>query len=330
MKINVRIIAVIAVIVGLFAWVSPLAGANDQPVNTLKVSPVRTDIEVLPGESKAVQATVTNLTDAEITVRALTNDFIAGDEWGTPSLILDENEFAPTHSLKRFMGPLPDVAIPARQARTVEVLITVPESAQAGGYFGAVRFAPTTPNSGGQVNMNASVASLILLTVPGDITEKIELTDFNIEQDRKSGTYFNSSNDLHAAFRFENKGNVQIGPFGKISVKKGDTVVHEEDFNNKDLRDMILPDSARRWEIPLKNIGSFGKYTVSAVFTYGTTNQTIEVTKSFWVVPMSVIIATIIIILAIVALILGVWTFLRGYKKRILRKNASNSGSERS
>lgn len=313
----VAFIALAVLLMGSYAHAQTI---NNSP-NTLKITPVRTDIEIQPGESKTIQTTVTNMTDTAITVSPIQNDFVAGDEWGTPALILDADEYAPTHSLKRFMSPLSDVTIPAKQAQTIEVTITVPQDAQAGGYFGAVRFAPTSPEEGGQVNLSASAASLILLTVPGDLVENLDLTNFDITQDGKAGAFFSTANNIQAAVRFQNKGNVQVGPIGKVSVKQGDTVVYETDFNNKDPRDMILPDSARRWDIPVNKIGSFGKYTVVATFTYGQKNQTIEVSKSFWVVPTVVIIATIIIVLLIVGLIIGIWLFLRGYKRRILKKH---------
>lgn len=311
---NVIVAAVLTLLAAFIAVLSVSVRAADNSTNTLKVTPVRSDIEVQPGKTKIVQTTITNLTDKEISVRAIPNDFVAGDEEGSPALILDENEYAPTHSLKRFMKPLGDMTIPAKSAKTIDVEINVPATAQAGGYFGAVRFAPTSAADGGQVNLSASVASLILLTVPGDMVEKINLTEFNIKQGDKAGSYFTSSNDLTAAFRFENKGNVQIGPLGKISVKKGNSIVYETDFNNKDQRDMILPDSARRWDVPLKKIGSFGRYTVTATFTYGKKNQTIDVERSFWVVPQGVIIATVVGVLFLLAVVISIVLFAKNRK----------------
>lgn len=325
LQMNVRMVAVmVAVFVGvtiLAINARPAAAADSNTANTLKVSPVRTDVEIKPGESKTVKVTVTNLTKAPITVSPIENDFVSGDERGTPALILDANKFAPTHSLKRFMAPLSNVTVPAGDSKTINVVITVPANAQASGYFGAIRFAPTSPDGGGQVNLSASVASLILLTVPGPTVEKLALTDFAIQQKGKPGTSFRTPDDLQASVRFENKGNLQLGPFGKVSVKKGDSVVYDTDFNNKNPRDVILPDGARRWDIPLKNIGSFGQYTVNAVFTYGKNNQTIEVSKSFWVIPQSIIIVAVVGLLVLVGIIVGIWLFLRGYKHRILRKH---------
>lgn len=320
-RTNSAILAVLAVGVALTAlFLSRPVGAEtrvNNSVNVLKVSPVRSDIELKPGQTKNVQVIVTNLTNAPIAVRPIENDFIAGDERGTPALILDADKYAPTHSLKRFMLPLQDIVIPAKQGRAVLVTIKVPVGAQAGGYFGALRFAPKATEDGGQVNMNASVASLLLLRVPGDIIEELELTNFSIKQDGKEGSFFNTPKKLEAAFRFQNDGNVQVGPFGSLAVKRGNDVVYETKFNEQSPRGMVLPDSARRWEIPLKNIDAVGHYTVSATFTYGETNKTIEVVKSFWVVPMWMIIVTIASIVVLLLLIVGiVWLILRRRKRR--------------
>ena len=320
---NVRIaIGFVVAILAVSLLASFAVQAQESTANTLKVTPVRTDIKIKPGEQGIVKVTVSNLSDSDIMVRPIENDFIQGDENGTPSLILDADEYASTHSLKRFMTPLEDVTIPANGATTVEVVITVPADAQAGGYFGAIRFAPTTPDSGGQVNLSASVASLILLTVPGPVTEKLELTDFSILQGGKAGTDFRTPNDLQVSFRFENKGNIQLGPFGKISVTQGKDIVYDYDFNAEEPRDVVLPDGARKWSVPLENIKDFGHYTVSATFTYGSTNQSIDVERSFWVIPTAYIIGAIVALLLLIAFIVWLIYFLRGRRRRVARRGA--------
>lgn len=308
--------AIAATLILTMATLSPSTYATTNAANTLKIAPVRSDIEVEKGKEHSVEVTISNLTDSDITVRAITNDFIAGDERGTPALILDPEKYAPTHSLKRFMKPMADVTIPANKGKTIKVEIVVPADAQAGGYFGAIRFAPTDSSGSGQVNMSASVASIILLTVPGPSTEKLELTDFYIQQANKKGTFFQSANDLDTVVRFKSSSNVQVAPFGKISVKQGDKVVYEYDFNDQAPRDMILPDSARRWDIPLKNIDSFGHYTVYATLTYGKTNQTVEMSQSFWVIPWIVIIIAVGGVLLLVgAIVFSVFAIRRRHRK---------------
>lgn len=290
---------------------------TNNSLNTLKVSPVRSDIEILPGETKTVQVTIQNLTGADILVTPIENDFISGDENGTPALILDADKYAPTHSLKRFMAPLTNVTIPAKKAKIVNVIITVPKTAQAGGYFGAVRFAPTSPDGTAQVNLTGSVASLILLSVPGDTVEKLNLTDFTIQQNGKSNAFFTSSENTDATFRFENKGSVQLGPIGSISVKKWGTVVSQKDFNTQTPRDLILPDGARRWTVPLDKIDGFGRYTVLATLTYGKKNETVDVVRSFWVIPVTYMIGAGVALILLAALIFFiVWSIRRRLNRR--------------
>lgn len=329
-NISARLLMVVGAAIALLVGPqTAFAQSTNNSTNTLKISPVRRDVEVKPGETKAFQTTVTNLTDSDITVRAIENDFIAGDERGTPALILDETKYAPSHSLKRYMQPIPNVTIPAKKTKVVEVVVAMPKDAKAGGYFGAIRFAPVTTEDGGQVNLNASVASLLLVTVPGKVTEKLTLTDFEVQQNGKTGELFGSPDNLQVSARFKNEGGIQEGPFGKVSVLKDDKVVYETDFNNKDPRDMVLPDSARRWDIPLSKIGNFGHYTVNATFTYGKNNQTIQVTKSLWVIPQMVVIGAIVGLLLLIGLIVGIVLFLKGYKRRVLRNHGRGGLSVR-
>lgn len=287
--------------------------------NVLKASPVRTDVSIAPGASKVVEMTVTNLTNNPVVVSSIENDFVSADEKGAPALILDANTYAPTHSLKRFLTKIPDTTVPASKSITVKLTITVPLGTQAGGYFGAVRFTPATGADGGQVNLNPSVASLVLLTVPGPTTEQLNLTNFDVQQKNHTGTTFQSGDDLTVLLRFENKGNIQEGPFGKISVKNGKTAVYETDFNVTTPRDQVLPDGARKWDIPLKDIKGFGYYTVTGTLTYGQKNTTIDISKSFWVIPQTYIIGAIVVLVLLIALILFAIFFIRHRMKRRLR-----------
>lgn len=295
--------------------------ASKTAANTLKVSPVRTDIEVLPGSREVVQVTVTNLADQPVTVRPVANDFVAGDERGTPAIILDETEYAPTHSLKRFISPLSPVTIGPRESKTIYVVVTVPKEAQAGGYFGSIRFMPSSPDTGGQVNLSPSIASLVLLKVPGQVVEDMSVRTFEVQQGGKGSFYFQDPQDLSLATRFENKGNVQVAPRGRVAVSRGSTVIYEADFNAETPADMILPDSIRRWDIPLKDIGSIGYFTATSTISYGDKNQTLELKQSFWVAPLWFFLAAAGTILVLVA---GIITWVIIAAKRRARYGRSH------
>lgn len=253
-------------------------------------------------------------------LKAIENDFVAGDEKGTPSLVLDDNSYAPSHSLKRFMVPVTNVTVPANGTQEVDVTVVVPKAAQAGGYFGALRFAPAgsgdTP-----VVVSSSAASLILLTVPGPTVEQLTLTNFDIQQNGGTGSNFRTPDNISLLLRFQNKGNLQEAPFGQINVQKGKKVVYTTNFNQDQPRDNILPDSARRWNVPIKNLGKFGKYTISGTFGYGTKGQTINIEKTVWIIPTSYILTVVGIVTFLVLVGVGSYLFLKSYKRKILQSS---------
>lgn len=298
---------------------TPTPNVANNNANTLKLSPVRSDVTIKPGETGKVSVFVTNVTNAPILLKPIENDFVAGDEKGTPSIILDENSYAPTHSLKRFMKPLSNVQVAAGATQQVDLTISVPKTAQAGGYYGAVRFTPASIDGSNSVNLSASVASLVLMTVPGDLLEILDMTNFDIQQNGGASTNFRDSKNLELLMRFKNAGNVQVAPFGQINILKGDKVVFTKTFNGNDPKETILPDSARKWTIPIEGMGKFGKYTVKGNFTYGTKAETIDIEKSIWIIPTLYMIIGGSLAVGLLALILFIVLFLKSYKRRILR-----------
>lgn len=285
--------------------------------NALTISPIRTEVTADPGDTKVVKVLVSNTAEQDVSVRPIQNDFVAGDEEGSPAIILEETEFAPSHSLKRFMQPLDSFILSSGESKLVEMEIVVPEDAEAGGYFGSLRFAPTDPNDGGQVNMSMSLASLVLLTVTGDTPEKLTMTDFSIEQGGRPSAFFMTTDDIKIRTRFQNDSNIHLSPLGKVTISKGKEVVFDQDMNNKEQKDYILPGSARKWDFSVDGLNGFGKYEVNAIFTYGSSNKTIEVSKTFWVIPLAMIIAGIAVVVLIVAVVIGLVLRSRHRKRKM-------------
>lgn len=82
-----------------------------------------------------------------------------------------------------------------------------------------------------------------------------------------------------------------------------------------------LPDSARRWDIPLDKLGKFGKYTIGATFTYGTGNKSIDFSKTIWIIPLSYVIGAVVGLVVLILLIVGIWLGLRAYKGRVIKSS---------
>lgn len=329
-RIRTGLLSVVALSVALVVVVStPLALAqssttrqrNNTNNSAMKVSPLRTDVIIRPGEMRKVTVSVQNVTTKPMTLKAIENDFVAGDnENGIPDIILDEDKYAPTHSLKRFMAPLPIITVPPGERQTVEVAISVPENAQAGGYYGAIRFAPASTDGENNVAVSGSVASLVLLTVPGNTVESLQLTNFDIRQDKKTAKRLASPENVDVLLRLENKGNIHVAPFGSINVQKNGKLVYSAKLNDIKPRGVILPDSARKWTVPIKGLDKFGKYEISATLGYGGSGDTIEVKKSIWIIPTLYIVIAILAIAVLIILIVAIVFSLRAYKRRILRR----------
>ncbi len=306
--------------------VSTFASAQSTSAGSgLKISPVRTDLTIDPGKSDTVIITVNNVTSVETTYDAIVNDFVAGDdELGQPALILDADKYAPSHSLKRYIRPIASLTVPAGASKQVTATINIPKDAAAGGYYGAVRFVPaSTGLSEKNITLSASVGTLILVKVPGDINENMKLESFDVrsgKENSKASTFFTGSKDLYAVARFKNLGNVHEQPFGKVLLKKGDKVLQTVEINNTDPKGNVLPDSIRRFSVKLDKIGLWGKYTVEGNFGYGSTGQLISGKTSFFVFPLAFIVGLLVLLALLIGMIFGLPRAIKRYNAGVLRR----------
>jgi hypothetical protein len=304
----------------LFGLVSvPLAAAATGSSNGMKVAPVRTDLVMKPGETKTVSVQLQNVTNADGEYQIITNDFDSKDESGAPALLLNGATNA-RHGLKNYMSTPKTVSVKKGEQKSITVSITLPKNIAGGGYYGAVRFAPASSDAqGANVSLSGSVASLILVSVPGDVKEDLQIASFQVRHGDSSRVLFTSNKDLKASVRFRNAGNVQEQPFGKIQLKKGDKVLGSFEVNASDPRGNVLPDSIRRFDVSLKNVGSFGKYTIQGNFGYGSNGQLLSASTTFYVVPLALIIVAVVLIALIVLAAIGGPRLLKRYNQRVLR-----------
>jgi hypothetical protein len=310
-----------ALVVAISAILPATAATPTANGNGMKVSPVRTDLTINPGQTQTVTVNIQNVTNSPATLQVLVNDFVAGkDESGQPAIILDANKFAPSHSLKRYIADIPDITLNANEQKAIKVTISIPKDAAGGGYFGAIRFAPASIDNTKNIALSASVGSLILVRVPGDIKDDLRLVSLDVRRGTSAQVLFTSNTDLKEAARFENKGNVQEQPFGKVVLKKGSKVLQTVEINNIEPRGNVLPDSIRRFEVDLNKVGSFGKYTVQGNFGYGTSGQLLSGQTTFYVIPLALIILAIALVLVILFLIFVLPRLVRRYNRSVVRK----------
>ncbi|HVX24241.1 MAG TPA: DUF916 domain-containing protein [Candidatus Saccharimonadales bacterium] len=303
----------------------PVAEGASTGGNGLRISPVRTDVTIAPGKTQTVVINVTNVTDSTASLQAIVNDFVANpNESGEPAILLNPTQYASSHSLKRFVSPISNFTLKPDQEKAVNVNITIPKNAAGGGYYGAVRFLPagaitTGPNQ--NVSLAGSVGSLILVKVPGNIVDKLSIASFDARSNDRSGTFFTHSKNIDAVVRFQNEGNIQEQPFGKILLKNrsGKTLASYE-INNTTPPGNVLPDSIRKFSIPLKKLSSFGEYKLEGNFGYGSGGQLLSASTTFYVIPLWLILLFVAVVILLGFLVFGLPKLIRKYNDRVIRK----------
>lgn len=271
--------------------------------NGFRISPVRSEFTIEKGKSQQLTVNIENPTDANVLATPVVNDFISSDnETGEPRLILDDSVAPPKNSFKRLVDALPAVELGPREKKDINVTIRVPDDANAGGYYGAIRFVPSASTGTGNVGLTASVGTIVLIRVPGDLTERLDLVELTAGQDGKAKSFF-TGGDVSVITRIKNSGDIHLQPFGKVQVKNMfGSVVKEYEFNNTDPRANILPDSIRRFEddIEKPSRGWLGRYTVVANLGISQgSGDLISSSTTFWYLPIWALIVLLLLVLAI-------------------------------
>lgn len=294
------------------------AEAQQNTGNGLQISPTRTELQINPGEIKTFTIVVKNVTQAPISAKALLNDFESDGNTGEPKIKVDTNERTP-NSLDKFLQGLTDVTLAPGESKEIKLTIDAPGDASPGAYYGAIRFTASdtfnnSDNTGDkQVTLNASVASLVLVEVSGNITEQIQVRSIQALGNGKPGSFFTKS-PTALAVEIKNNGNSFSKPFGRVTITKGGKEVHSYEINNKEPRGNILPGSVRTFTDELKNVNKIGRYTADVSVSHGSGGQVITQKINFWYVPMWFILLLIALIIAIA--IAGFILYKKKFKKR--------------
>lgn len=277
--------------------------------NGFIVSPVSEELTVAKGQSQSFDISVQNPTTVPVIAHAIVNDFEANpNESGVPALILNSNTPLPVNSFKSLVSPIADTTLAGGQKKYISVLLHVPANANAGGYYGAIRFVPTGNTTSANVGLTASVGCLFLLTVPGHLVEKVNLIQFAAVNSTGTPEQFFFSGKVSLMTRLDNVGTIHLPPFGKVLVKNGfGHVIYSYEFNSAGGN--ILPGSVRKFVDPLSYTKWFGHYSVEANLAYvpGNGGTLITAQTSFWYFP----IWFLIVVLALVIVIVGLLFWLR-------------------
>jgi len=287
----------------------PRAGAqqtNGLPSGSgLSISPTISEFTIKPGGSAVVKITLKDITVDNVTAKGSVNDFTSDNNTGNPKIITNSDTPGP-NSIKNFVFNLKDVPLQRGEQKDVNVNLQIPQSTPPGAYYGIIRYraVPAGVNApgAGQVALTASVGTIVLITVPGNIRDQVQVAGLHVYRGTKDGTFFFGP-PSKIGIEIKNFGNGFVKPFGTVEVhnmfKK---TVATYQFNNPKQPGNILPNSERIFTNNISSIKQFGHYTATASVSWGSGSQVLTLEKSFWYVPLWLIALVIIILLALIFL----------------------------
>ncbi len=307
-----RLFAAILLIALLLVPIFGTVGAQ-QSGQGLEISPPLVDEQVDPGQSIVIDIRVRNITETEVIANGEIDDFVAGDdEDGQPKILVGDSSEPSPYTFKPWVSQIPSLRLAPREIKTAQITINVPQDASPGGHYGVVRFTaqPVGLDETG-VSLSASIGTLVLLNVSGDVRIQGSVEQFSISQDGKQGTFFEKG-PLDFTERINNTGNVHFKPTGTIKIT--DTFGKEvASLNVNESGGNILPSSIRKFEQTLDKTNMFGRYKAVLSLTYGD-NQTLDSEITFWVVPYKMVLA---VLGGLILLILIIVFLLKRYRKHV-------------
>ena len=272
--------------------ISPqITSAVEEPIS-LKISPLTFKFSIDKGESKTENVSLINPNDFEIKIQSEKEDFVMEDEEGTPKFL---PQGADGTSLADWISvSLDKFTLAPQETKDISFEIKVPEDGEPGGHYAAIFFKTVPEEVKGQTQMRVSgrVGALVLVSVPGEVSQIGEIVEFNVPK-------FIDKGPINFLARFKNTGTVHYQLTGKVKIYNW----FGKEVGQIDLPEhIVLPDSIRRFagEWGVKYL--FGKYRADLEMKDGEGNlQTTSLT--FFAFPWKeglIVLGSILILLAAV------------------------------
>lgn len=314
--------SIILLAVTLFSFLLQPVSSSAQSVSNsgqgFQISPVTVELNADPGKSYTIDLKLKNVTAGPLVAKGQVNDFIAKGENGDPEILLDDDAHS-TYSLKSWVGQIGGGQFKSQETKTISVKINVPTNAEPGGHYGVIRFtgvAPELESDQSAVALSASIGTLVLVRVSGDVKESARVEEFFTSQNGKKASFFEYG-PINLVERIKNTGNIHIKPAGTVVVRDmfGKTIAS---LKVNDPPKNVLPNSIRRFEQELNKKWLFGRYSADVSLGYGSTGQVMTAQMAFWVIPWKLI---GVILLFIIAIILVSRSGIKRYNSHIIKKS---------
>lgn len=266
---------------------------NVEIENVFVVGPAKLEASINPGEGKDVVFSIENRTGKTQVFSISFEDIVSGDDGEVVNLLGDKKSET---SLKDYLFvPKSSIELAHGERATIPVTISIPEGERAGGKFGAVVVSASPSEIGLPVESRTvtgavvlgRVATLLFVTVEGDVFENGKLSSFGVRPEK---IVFDGN--VLGRIVFSNSGNVSLNPYGIITVRN--------QFGNNVAEIIVdpwfvLPNTIRTRDIEFPKLPT-GRYVVDIQLNRGYENVIDKSSVSFVVVtPFSIAILFVVL-----------------------------------
>jgi hypothetical protein len=296
---------------------TPLASAQNAPSGSgLSISPTISEFTIKPGGSGNLNITLKNITVDNVIAKGSVDDFTSDNLTGTPRILTNSTTPTP-NSIKKFVTNIDNIPLAKGQQKNVILGLDIPKNTPPGAYYGVVRYRAIPANLAapgpGQVALTASVGTIVLITVPGNLREQVQVNGIHVYRGGHDGTiFFGSPSSI--GIDIKNFGNGFVKPFGTVEVHDTfNKTITTYQFNNPKQPGNILPNSRRIFTQNIKGAGKPGRYSIIASVSYGNGSQVLTLQKDFWVIPIWL---AVVILLVLAGLVFLTYRAYRRYNRQ--------------
>lgn len=284
----------------LFLWVQSVSAytveeipGGDVAVGDFVVGPTKTELTIEPGTEKVMELLVTNRMGERRSFRLSTEDAKGSDDPSQTVVLLGDDRGP--YSLKDYLKfEETNFELESGQRARIPVTVSIPQDAQPGGLYGSVIVTTasvpvtgdTTIQTGAKAGsvIEARIASLFFITIPGEIEKKGSLVEFSTIPNEAR---FFSTGPINFQILFENTGSVHLNPYGTVSIKN---LLGEEVGTLRADPWFAMPESTRRRELSWDRPYLLGYYTAELQLHRGYGADVDTATVSFFVLPWKVLV----------------------------------------
>lgn len=282
------------------------AHAQQQEDTSLRIGlqPAILDVSGQAGSSTTTTITVFNPLPEPVGVVATSRSLAPED------IIIDDDARANYDATQWVTFPKQELLIEGRSSVDVDIAIDVPISTVPGGRYALASFRIVDDSRVEQsgVRINKEAAAVMLITVPGEVVEQLELVEYPVR-----GAVFGTQ--IEASYDIVNIGNTHTIPIIQTEILNSDGMVID---TIKQSPRILLPNTRRPFTVAWTPDSTFGAYSIRTNVSYGTVGQTLRSSeRAFRAYPSGI--AVCVWVFGTTILIAWVWrrmSFKYAYSKR--------------